>query len=547
MRTDAAAAVSTCGVTISHDQPRPSRTVTTRRPTTPTNQRGGLHTKPLPTPASVEHTSAAAESVLYHHSLLRSPDAFEMARVHTTNIDSHVLATPASIFQSFLSPHSLHDTMGPVIPDGAEEQCGSSSLDADIDTQLHQLQLRLAATRDMLRASAQPQVVAQDARRRAAKGQQGGSGGLMRYSVSSDIKKKVAASNAADANGFVESTSNWAPPKLEMKFPWDDEKTAADRQPSADAEPAVRGASTVAAAPSQRLQGAYHRYFGAQQGGIAASVRTSDAGSELPRSATMAATGRGGGREAKRPPSAGSAGMVLFNPQHYAQSILRRQQQRLGSTKTDREEDIYDSTRGSHSIHAATPLAKSKKLRTMTLLSPPRDEDQRHQSDEDEKCFDDDDYDFILQPALNRSGLTASHLTAAPADTAFYRQHERDLVSTPRGAQARTPQLRTSPVHGQQKHAVVLEAPHHDMTNTQVLANHYGSVAESWSASVASVLESINFANSAHPVMVPTTFLSGWSSSGGGAGPSSSHHRSASVRDEGEYVMARDVMTMLRH
>jgi hypothetical protein len=542
MRTDAAA-VSAAGVTISHDQPRPSRTATTRRPTTPTNLRGGLHTKPSPTPVSVDHTSAAAaESVSYHHSLLRSPDAFEMARVHTTNIDAHVLATPASIFQSFLYPPSLHDSMGPVIPDGAEEQCGSSSLDTDIDTQLHQLQLRLAATRDMLRASAQPQVVAQDARRKAAKGQQGGSGGLMRYSVSSDIKKKVAASNAADADGFVESTSHWAPPKLEMKFPWDDE-TAADRQPSADAESVVRGASTAAAAPSQRLQGAYHRYFGSQQRGIVASVRTSDVGSGHPRSATTASTGRGG-REAKRPPSAVSDSM-LFNPQHYAQSILRRQQQRLGSTKTEIEEDfINDSTRDSHSFHAATTLASSKKRRAMTLLSPPRDEDQRHQSDEDEKCFDDDDCDFILQPALDRSGLTAaSHQTVAPADTALYRQHDRDLVSTPRGAQPRTPQLRTSPVHGQQKHATALEAPHRDVTNTQVVANYH----ESWSTSVASVLESINFANSSHPVMVPTTFLSGWSSSGGSAGPSSFHHRSASVRDEGEYVMARDVMTMLRY
>ncbi|CUG91874.1 Hypothetical protein, putative [Bodo saltans] len=544
------AVVSTSGVPVNSDHSRPSRTPPSRR-STPTNQRATAA-------ANAKQPSVEPATESYQQHFLRSPDAFEMARVHTTNINDNALVTPASIFQSFLSPNSEQPHFGPVIPDWAEEQCASSSLDIDIDTQLHQLQLRLASTRDMLRASAQSQVVAQDARRKAAKGQQGGSGGLMRYTVRSDIKKKVASSNAAQDDDLM-SLPDWAPPKLEMKFPWDDEAAlattaAAERQPSAESgggesHDREGGTASNAAEPSHRLQGAYHRYFGADT--RSKINNPSSMPSDPPprhgmkrstaaqKAAPAAATSRSiRGRSGLLPPSKeNDSDASTFDPQQYAQSILLRQQRRTNHAADMSAESIQDGV-----------LYGANKHRPTTLLSPPRDEDHRHHSaamfgSDDDKFFDDeDDYTLLLQqPALDRSGFVAQ------PDRHIGRQ-DNDLVSTPRGAHHRPFPNNASPQDPLKRATTVMETQPQQPTPQfpPHPVSHHPDGA--WSASVASVLESINFANSSHPVMLPTTFLSSsyvWATTttrGDGAHP----HRSASLRDEGEFVMARDVMTMLR-
>lgn len=460
-------------------------------------------------------------STAFGYGSMQSPDAFELVRVHN-NMGSHSSLQPAtggeaavgvsSIFQSFLQTSG--DGVGPVVPDWAEAQCSSSSLDDDTDTQLHQLQLRLAATRDLLRASAQTKASAQEARRKAEKGQIG-SGGLLRYSVRPDIGRKVAAA-ASERDDASTDSAGWAPPKLDLRFPWDGEEAdAGGAQRSTPAIPQAMAGQNEEPS-SYRLQGAYHRYFGH---GKASSQPIPSSGTSTEKRAphTVDERSRDGTQRSQTGKSQVGEG---FNAERYARSILRRRESDDHHLPPQRNGPAADFH---HREHKGEPDAPQSHRRFSALLSPPRDDDQRNNNgvkEVAEKYFDDDGSVAI---SLDRS-MPLHHSLSGPI-----RLGGDDLVDTPRGRGG-------SATHASQLKREDARVDSGREHRTASPAQRSSSV---WSTSVSAVLESINFANSANPVMLSTTLLSGLTHNHGG--------RSASIADEGSFLMSRDILSMLQH
>lgn len=142
--------------------------------------------------------------------------------------------------------------VGPVVPSWAESQCCTSSLEVDVDTHLHQLRLRVAASREKLESQSEGALPKMLRQRKST------SGSIMKIlSVESPQKKAVNSSNQTPEHQDL--LADWKPPALNVSFPVEGvAKEVQAAQRSAAPEP-LQGSSDSAAKVRSTMH-RNHRY-----------------------------------------------------------------------------------------------------------------------------------------------------------------------------------------------------------------------------------------------------------------------------------------------
>lgn len=183
-----------------------------RRAATSKPSRVGPQRSSTPQPASSRMESTVG---------MKSPDAYELLRLSTPSITS----ASDSVYHLFLSGTVGGGSQPPLSTFSEEQFCGSA-MDEDIERQLHEAQLRIAATRELLRTTMNPTTA--DARRQVH--QHGaGVGGARQLRVDVDSKLETKRS-VSSVGAVVGSSGPWQPPSLVIQFPWGKDSELCDSE-----------------------------------------------------------------------------------------------------------------------------------------------------------------------------------------------------------------------------------------------------------------------------------------------------------------------------